>query len=159
MVLIHLIRAILFIGFKEVVEADIASKIDAPGGAALLKHVGYLYVQEAKKGGGGVMGFFAEVKQTGHVFSEGASMLRYVERGANGNHTDTQTCAYLSFASSDVMQMQKIKKELERVGEQDEEVQKKLLGCGVNIMWKMGKLEVSAVFPLLHQKCLTNERF
>ncbi|KAL6065838.1 DnaJ heat shock protein family (Hsp40) member B6b, variant 2 [Balamuthia mandrillaris] len=66
-------------GFDEVIGADIEEKLSGPGGASLLHHVGYVYIQEAKKASERFFGFESLVgglQEKGHIVSEAAGVLR-----------------------------------------------------------------------------------
>jgi DnaJ-class molecular chaperone len=66
-------------GFDAIISADVAEKIDAPGGPALLDHIAYIYIQEAKqhlKRFLGIESFFANLSEKGHYLIEGLDVVR-----------------------------------------------------------------------------------
>lgn len=58
---------------------DLETKRDAPGGAALLQHIGWIYTQEAKANSNRFFGFAYGLQKTGHYVSETFSLMKYVE--------------------------------------------------------------------------------
>lgn len=58
---------------------DAVAKADAPGGPDLLQCVAYVYIQEAKKNMGrmlGIEGFFASVAEKAHITKQMVSMVQ-----------------------------------------------------------------------------------
>jgi len=69
------------IGFKNMISMDIAEKVECPGGAALLRHVGYVYINEAKQHLGrffGIEGFISGLEEKGKFIRETISIVRFV---------------------------------------------------------------------------------
>jgi len=121
------------------VKEDIKNKVVAPGGATLLIHVGYVYIQEAKSHAGrffGLEGWVAGVQNTGHLLGEGIAVI------------------------SDLKKMSQIQKEMERSsaaaaaggagggggdvggGGPSADVQQKAMNTGMSLMWRLGKFEI-----------------
>jgi curved DNA-binding protein CbpA len=108
-------------------EQDIEEKLEVPGGASLLLHIGYIYIQEAKQHDNrwfGLESFVSELSEKGHIVSEALSLV------------------------SEARKLQLVQQQLE--GSQDTDVQMKALNQGINLVWKLGKLEIEQV---LRQAC------
>jgi len=102
-------------------KADILEKLEAPGGPALLYHVSYIYIQEAKKNLGrflGVEGFIAGIEETGHGFKQSFSLI------------------------SSVVKLQVAQEKLEQQGDQDEALTNEIMGHGLSTIWKLGLMEI-----------------
>ncbi|KAL6057268.1 Chaperone protein DnaJ [Balamuthia mandrillaris] len=107
-------------GFDEVIGADIEEKLSGPGGASLLHHVGYVYIQEAKKASERFFGFESLVgglQEKGHIVSEAAGVL------------------------SELSKMVKLQREIEKNGE-SADVAEKVVKQGLTLIWRLGKLQI-----------------
>eukprot|EP01089_Gocevia_fonbrunei_P009453 TRINITY_DN2175_c0_g1_i1.p1 TRINITY_DN2175_c0_g1~~TRINITY_DN2175_c0_g1_i1.p1 ORF type:complete len:504 (-),score=151.18 TRINITY_DN2175_c0_g1_i1:13-1524(-) len=109
--------------FELEIQKEIETKVIAPGGASLLIHIGYIYIQESKQHGSRFLGlesWISGLAETGHYVSEGVSVL------------------------SEMRKMMAIQKELEKTGtaEPSAEVQAKVMNAGLSLMWRVGKLEI-----------------
>jgi len=107
-------------GFESQKE-DIQEKLEAPGGPALLLHVSYIYIQEAKKSLGrflGVEGWIAGIEETGHAFKQSFSLI------------------------SSVVKLQVAQDKLEQHGQQDEELENEIMSHGLSTIWKLGQMEI-----------------
>jgi len=106
----------------EMVEKDIAEKLEAPGGASLLALVGWVYAQEAKRHDTrwfGLESFVSGISEKGHVVSETIRLL------------------------SEMRKLQQAQVEMQNAGD-NPEVQERAMNQGLSIMFKMGKLEISS---------------
>jgi curved DNA-binding protein CbpA len=121
-------------GSKEwihVIEKDIKEKLEVPGGASLLLHIGYIYVQEAKQHDNrwfGLESFVSELSEKGHIVSEAISLV------------------------SEARKLQIAQQQLE--GSQDTGTQMRALNQGINLVWKLGKLEIEQTLRQVCEKTI-----
>jgi hypothetical protein len=79
----HVVNVRCDVGWQEVIQADIQEKLEAPGGAALLAHLGWVYVQEAQQHLDrwfGLQSIVQRVVEKGHVIVETVSLIKYEKR-------------------------------------------------------------------------------
>eukprot|EP00013_Stygamoeba_regulata_P020189 CAMPEP_0177649582 /NCGR_PEP_ID=MMETSP0447-20121125/11472_1 /TAXON_ID=0 /ORGANISM="Stygamoeba regulata, Strain BSH-02190019" /LENGTH=464 /DNA_ID=CAMNT_0019152367 /DNA_START=145 /DNA_END=1539 /DNA_ORIENTATION=- len=98
----------------------------APGGPALLSHIGYIYQQEAKQHMGrfwGVEGFVSEVQEKGHLVSSTVSTVYAVAKMKTT--VDAATAGHDAMALPD---------------EHKEQIAQQAMG----VLWKIGKLEIES---------------
>eukprot|EP00005_Dracoamoeba_jomungandri_P014256 CAMPEP_0174264620 /NCGR_PEP_ID=MMETSP0439-20130205/23145_1 /TAXON_ID=0 /ORGANISM="Stereomyxa ramosa, Strain Chinc5" /LENGTH=476 /DNA_ID=CAMNT_0015350593 /DNA_START=105 /DNA_END=1535 /DNA_ORIENTATION=+ len=116
-------------GFNAIIDEEIKEKLDAPGGAALLTHIGCVYIQEAKHNSGRFFGLESWVtgwqKRAGLV-SETFGLFK------------------------EMSNMYSIQKELEKEGAEAQVTEQKAMDSGLRLMWKLGKF---AVTRIIRQVC------
>eukprot|EP01098_Paradermamoeba_levis_P000472 TRINITY_DN1047_c0_g1_i5.p1 TRINITY_DN1047_c0_g1~~TRINITY_DN1047_c0_g1_i5.p1 ORF type:complete len:550 (+),score=232.82 TRINITY_DN1047_c0_g1_i5:52-1701(+) len=121
---------------KSDAEKEAEELAEVPGGAELLTHVGYVYDQEGEQHMGrffGVMGFFAEMGEKGHLISETFSMV------------------------SSVMKLQRAAQDLER-DQDNEEAQAKMVQFGFTTIWKLGKMEIEMMLRRVCEKIMEDKK-
>uniref|UniRef100_A0A6B2L580 J domain-containing protein n=1 Tax=Arcella intermedia TaxID=1963864 RepID=A0A6B2L580_9EUKA len=109
--------------FNELKE-DVKEKLDAPGGPSLLEHVSYIYISEAKKNLGrflGIEGFFAGIEQKTHQAKQSFSLI------------------------SSLVKLQSAAQKMDETGNIDDESAAKMMNHGLNLIWKMGFMEIEAI--------------
>jgi len=121
--------------FEDIINLDIRSKLDAPGGPALLAHIGYIYQEEAKQHMNrlwGIESFVAKLSEVGHVLKESFSML------------------------NDVMKLQTVAQNLEK--EPNNPVWRETLQVkGLTTVWRLGKLEIEQTIRKVCEEILTDK--
>ena len=76
-------------GFEDAAKNDIESLKGEPNGIELLRHIGYVYYQEAKQHLGGVFGLAEELFEKAHVLKEtvetakAANLLSQAQKNLN----------------------------------------------------------------------------
>eukprot|EP01120_Amphizonella_sp_Union-15-10_P015907 TRINITY_DN8267_c0_g1_i1.p1 TRINITY_DN8267_c0_g1~~TRINITY_DN8267_c0_g1_i1.p1 ORF type:complete len:589 (+),score=125.26 TRINITY_DN8267_c0_g1_i1:27-1793(+) len=121
--------------FKKTLQEEIKNKAEAPGGAALLLHVAYIYIQEARKFWGRALGFekfFASVQETGHNVSQVVGVLSAIHKlGKTSNELQKQEQLQEQIPGSPEMTQEKSSK-----------LQKEMMDQGLSVLWMVGKLEI-----------------
>eukprot|EP01116_Phalansterium_solitarium_P014693 TRINITY_DN3247_c0_g1_i1.p1 TRINITY_DN3247_c0_g1~~TRINITY_DN3247_c0_g1_i1.p1 ORF type:complete len:388 (+),score=40.45 TRINITY_DN3247_c0_g1_i1:121-1284(+) len=120
--------------FEALCAKDVAALKNETNGLELLKMIGYIYEQEAKKHSGGVVGFFAEVSSKGHTFVETVSVVKAAVE------VQAAQTAVNSAPTSD----------------QKAQAEEKLVSGGMRAMFKFGKLEAEVVLRKVAGAVLTD---
>jgi len=111
--------------FENQMAITIAYKSEAPGGAALLKLVGEIYVEVAKQYIGGIQGFFSSI----------------VEKSSFATHFFTAISSTVKLHSAN-----------QSAFAQDPDIKAQSVYDSVDAIWSLGKIEISR---LLHDVCKT----
>lgn len=126
---------------KQMVEDDVAQRVEAPGGGAILCAVGYAYQSEGSKklkSFLGLGGFAASVREKGHKLSQGWKLAK--------------SLVALNSAA------QKLEEPKENESEDDvqrrADLEEKAMRHGVAVLWKLGLFEIEEVTRAACQKIL-----
>lgn len=106
------------------------SKLEAPGGANLLKLIGYVFIQEAQQHLGrwwGIQGFFAEVREKFHNASESVGIITSAARLAIAQRQLARDPESGAPPLSD---------------EERQHWEEKAIQTGLNTFWRLGKMDI-----------------
>ena len=123
----------------EMLREDVALKLDAPGGGALLSHIGYVYQSEANKKLKSFLGLgsvAANIREKAHKFGQ---FWKLAKAAVQLDSTNSQL---------EAMQGDETRAE-ERAA-----LEEKLKRHGMSAMWKMGLLEIESITRQVCQRIL-----
>eukprot|EP01128_Nolandella_sp_AFSM9_P001548 TRINITY_DN11739_c0_g1_i1.p1 TRINITY_DN11739_c0_g1~~TRINITY_DN11739_c0_g1_i1.p1 ORF type:complete len:355 (+),score=86.00 TRINITY_DN11739_c0_g1_i1:43-1065(+) len=122
-------------GFDVVVKFDLERKLEAPGGAALVKLIGHVYIETAKQHMNrffGIESFFSNVQEKVELVGSVYSVI------------------------STSVRMQRVQKEMEEGKHSTEDAQAKMLNHGLSAMWIVGKMEIEQTVRRVCKAVLTD---
>jgi len=102
--------------FEDMMSIAIAYKLEAPGGSALLKLVGEVYVEVAQQYMGGILGIFSSI----------------VEKGSFASHFFTAISSTVKLHTAN-----------QAVATQDANAKAQSMYNSVDAIWNLGKIEIS----------------
>lgn len=138
---------------KEAVEADLAQRLEAPGGGAILTTIGYAYQNEGNKklkSFLGLGGFAASIREKGHKVSQTwklAKSLVALNSAANKLETDEEAAKREARAQSG-------QTETEAEVARRAELEDQMLRQGISVIWKLGLIEIEDITRQACQKIL-----
>lgn len=114
----------------EAIREDVASKLDAPGGGALLSHIGYVYQSEANKKLKSFLGLgsvAASIREKAHKFGQIWKLAKSAVQMGSANS-----------------QLEKMEGD-ETKAEERAVLEEKLKKHGMSTLWKVGLLEIENI--------------